>query len=317
MLRNMEKLNNIETLGGVRSANGCEQVSVPSLSKGTLKRTKPKKTLQNVSQTIVKTQLITYPDKVKLIKFKNPFLRNPNASVKPSRGGSTTPRTDPDEIRERSIRRTRKQLNDLTACNDFDKFATFTFDPKKHDAYNHPEMKLLMQRWLSNQKRLYGDFRYIIVSEPMKDGKIHFHALLGGFNGKYHKTKTVVRNKTTIQRYKIDSWEKNNGFADMEDIQDKQRLTNYIVKYITKDIEHVETDKKRYWASRNLLKPVVTDNGEMPEPTYLNLNKTSHWENEHCEIITVGLRRQSPWYETKALPQTPSIIKRKITAQMG
>ena len=30
-----------------------------------------------------------------------------------------------------SLRRTRREISDIVDCNDFDKFATFTFDPKK------------------------------------------------------------------------------------------------------------------------------------------------------------------------------------------
>lgn len=195
---------------------------------------------------------------------------------------------------ERSLRRTRQRLRDLTDCNDFDKFATFTFDPAKHDAYNYAECQRKMSKWLNKQQERYGKFRYIIVSELMKDGKIHFHALLGDFTGKYHATRTRGTGKTVRQCYKIDSWEKNYGFADMEDISEKSRIANYIGKYISKDFNEKAPHQKRYWASQGLNTPVVRYDDELAKLIAQNsveVAKLKHYENDYCEIVTLPLNR--------------------------
>jgi hypothetical protein len=182
----------------------------------------------------------------------------------------------------------------LALCNNFDKFATFTFDPKKHDAYDARECKRIMIQWLNNTQKACGAFRYLIVAEPTSDGKTHFHALLGGFTGKYHATNKRGTGDRARQCYKVDSWERSNGFADMEDIQDTQRLVNYIVKYLAKDINNtlVGKNERRYWASKNLNRPKIEHHATLEslrEKSELDFDKTSEYENDHCFITTIPI----------------------------
>ena len=39
-------------------------------------------------------------------------------------------------------------------------------------------------------------------------------------------------------------------------IREKERVTSYITKYVTKDLCNASYGRKRYWCSRNLLLPV-------------------------------------------------------------
>ena len=39
-------------------------------------------------------------------------------------------------------------------------------------------------------------------------------------------------------------------------VKDKERVTSYITKYITKDLCNASYGRKRYWCSRNLILPV-------------------------------------------------------------
>lgn len=268
-----------------------------SLSIRTLKPPKPKTSdtlpLYDYHQSMTKC----YPDKMVFYRFKRALqVRKPGFEL-PVR--ETNRKPTPEQVAdnaERSLRRTRQALRDLTDCNSFDKFATFTFDPARHDPYDYPACQRKMTKWLGKQQERHGKFRYIIVSELMKDGKLHFHALLGDFTGKYHKTRTRGSKNTLRQCYKIDAWERNYGFADMEDISDKNRIANYIGKYITKDFTDKAPQQKRYWASKGLKTPTIRYDDELHQLISANpvdVGNLSHYENDHCEITTFPLKDNS------------------------
>lgn len=238
-----------------------------------------------------------YPDKIVFYRFKQALqvrkkgieMPPPNPSRKP------TEQQKADNI-ERSLRRSRQKLRDITDCNDFDKFATFTFDPNRHNAYDYAECQRKLTKWLNSQQERHGKFRYLIVSELMKDGKIHFHALFGGLTAKYHKTRYRGSGKLRRQCYKIDSWERNYGFADMEDISSKDRVANYIGKYITKDFNEKAPNQKRYWSSKGLNTPIVHYDTELLpliQEHSPDLNKITKYENDHCEIVTLPTKKAS------------------------
>lgn len=270
----------------------------PSLSKGTLKST------SNIINPYFLTTSLTkiYPEKVKFFLFKtikktsiidasSPFELSPQAQ-----STAEIVRT-PEQILDtynRSIARTRRELTDLVECNDFDKFGTLTFDPKKHPKCNDREYatKKVIQ-WLNNQQKLHGAFNYILNIEQQDNGNYHFHALLGGFTGKYHATNVRGVGEARRQCYKLNSWEKTNGFADMEDISDKVRLANYLLKYITKDMTStlVVKGKKRYYASKNLMRPEKAYNQELSELVASGdyaVEPLDTYENDYVVITTLA-----------------------------
>lgn len=160
----------------------------------------------------------------------------------------------------KSIQRTKRIITDYVHCNDFDLFVTFTFDPKKVNRYDLTATYLRMQRWLMVQSRKAKEadlqFKYIIVPEQHKDGAIHFHALLHGYSFKLKQT-NVIQDGRRVYNIPSYRW----GFTSATKIppDEKQRAINYASKYITKDMTTLP-NKRRYWASKNLAKPVVEYN---------------------------------------------------------
>lgn len=261
-----------------------------SLSIGTLKSPKLTNYAKN---TILESMVKLYPDKVMFYKFKNP--RRLNATGKKATDASQRTEEQATDSLEASLRRTRREISDIVQCNDFDKFATFTFDPKKHpQASDYSYAKKKMIQWLNKQQARHGAFNYLVVPERQKNGNLHFHALLDGFTGKYHATNMRGKGKTARQCYKIDSWEKSNGFADMEEIGNKEATAHYIGKYISKDISNNEKiqqkGEKRYFSSRSLKRPKKLYNkslNSLVAHENLQLNTLSTWENDYVEITTI------------------------------
>lgn len=168
---------------------------------------------------------------------------------------------------ERSIRRTKKSVFDLVLCNDFELFVTFTFEHHRDD---NAKNKKRMSVWLTNQQKISGKFQYLIVSELHKSGAVHFHALIKGYKGKLVLATHPQTNQPLVhsgrQVYNLDGYKL--GYTVVKLIDNKkgslEKAGFYLLKYVTKDMPNIH-GKKRYWASRDLEKPLVIYN---PEPFY-------------------------------------------------
>lgn len=154
-----------------------------------------------------------------------------------------------------SVRRTRRTISDYVRCNTFDLFVTFTFDPKKVDRYDLFGTYLKMQGWLHRQQRKYDSFKYIIVPERHKDGAIHFHALIGGYDGVLKKTRVIQNNRRVYNLFAFKFGFTNAQYLD----DDTDKTAAYVCKYITKDMDLI-SNRRRYWCSKNLSKPIKSYN---------------------------------------------------------
>lgn len=151
---------------------------------------------------------------------------------------------------QRSVRRSRAAISDYCGVNDFEWFVTFTFNPKKVNRYDLSHCYTKMQGWLWRTHRKNEDFKYIIVPERHKDGAIHFHALISGYDLKIKKTNVIQNNRRV---YNITGF--TYGFTNAQRLDDDTKKTvAYMCKYITKDMELVQ-NRRRYWCSKNLRKP--------------------------------------------------------------
>jgi hypothetical protein len=181
-------------------------------------------------------------------------LRNPTTTSRTPRGTSI----NRDQNIERSLRRTKQFVSDLAKNNDFDLFATFTFKDDRHDL---EKCRTKMSNWLKQTQKRKGKFEYLIIPELHKDGALHFHALLSNFSGFLEpatnpKTNQPLKRKGrqvfNIKNYRL-------GFTDVEVIESRDKVANYIRKYITKDMPTF-LNRKRYWYSSGLSLPKKVDN---------------------------------------------------------
>lgn len=205
--------------------------------------------VNSAKYTVVEHIVKEYPnDKYKVTVFNNPLI-----IPKPKKGRTvnrSSEKPSDDAITE-SLRRTRTTIFDYALSNDFEYFVTFTFNPKKIDRYSIDETFNTMKYWLNRQKKHSPDFAYVIVPEFHKDGAIHFHALIRAYNGDMKPTKIFQNGKRV---YNVTGF--TSGFTNAQKMDDNQEKTaGYITKYITKDTIN-RFNKRRYWASKNLQKPV-------------------------------------------------------------
>lgn len=248
--------------------------------------------LNNPYQTsvLVEAQAIYYPNMISVYVPKSPIIRHGAGFENPRRTAIGRLEDDADtEIKEtnleRSLRRSKKLIRDYALCNDFDMFATFTFATDRQDI---DKTKQRMSDWLKNQRNRNGKFRYIIVPEFHKDGvSLHFHALFGGYDGKIEQAINPKTGKQLTQNgravYQLSGYTL--GFNNIKllgtNIEDKQKVSSYIQKYITKDMP-IFHGRQRYWASKGLTLPNVEDN---PEKWYLHIKPDWSIELDHGTIM--------------------------------
>lgn len=202
---------------------------------------------------------VIYKGNFKKDRFKNPFDDNWTREIE----GDISKHFE--HISEVSMKRTKGKVFNYARCNDWDWFVTFTFSPDKVNRYDYDECIKKIKPWLDNVRRSSPSLSYLVVPERHKDGAWHFHGLFSGLNesqivwsGKYViKRKWMlgrsqyVRTKEKIYRfgsYKL-------GWMTATAVREKERVTSYITKYITKELCDSSYGRKRYWCSRNLLLP--------------------------------------------------------------
>lgn len=189
---------------------------------------------------------------IKICIYREPLFLANNAGKKRNKN---TPKKPPSK---RSIERTRVNIQDICSCNNFDLFCTFTFDPKRYNSKSIAFCKKYMNTWIRNAKARHSKhLEYLIIPELHKSGAIHFHALFKYYDGKL-KPSGVYQNGREV--FNIPHW--HFGFSTCCKIDNQQAVTNYISKYITKEMITFPGDK-RYFCSQGLRRPIRSHNASL------------------------------------------------------
>lgn len=146
-----------------------------------------------------------------------------------------------DERSDRSIRRTRKNIQDILNANLDDKsyFVTLTFAENLQD-YEKANSRFHYFIRIKNK-----DIKYLVVKEHQKRGAIHFHLIV------FDIEKETLNKLTKSWSY---------GFWYVKKINDKYSysIANYMTEYFSKEKNQlVKANKKIFSKSRNLKKPLI------------------------------------------------------------
>ena len=160
-----------------------------------------------------------------------------------------------EEYLRSSCARTINAIYDIARSNPWEWFFTFTFDPEKVNRYDYEECSKKFSAWLHNMRRVCPDMKYICVPEQHKDGAFHFHGLFSNVDALEYRFSGHIKKGRCV--YNIGKY--HFGWTTATMVGDFHRASSYLCKYITKDLCAVTTGKKRYWASRNVMRPVVEE----------------------------------------------------------
>lgn len=154
-----------------------------------------------------------------------------------------------------SLNRTRSALYMYARQCNWEYFITLTYSPDKIESrYDFSLCMKKAHKWIDNCKqRKAKDLLYLLVPEQHKDGAWHIHGLLCNTtgltfadSGKRYDGKIV---------YNLDDWKL--GFSTATKVTDTYKVSNYITKYITKDLCAITPGKQRYFVSKSIPKPKI------------------------------------------------------------
>lgn len=209
---------------------------------------------------------------------------------------------DNDKI-QRSLRRSKTTVGDLVLANKFTHFVTFTFNckscPKRFNCTNKPHctcpkdfcerfndarITSQMSGWLDRNVRKYG-MKYLLVPERHKSGALHFHAMIRDYGGvlkdsgkRYHGKKIY-----NMSYFKF-------GFTNVTEIRNVTATSNYVKKYFVKDMALIRGNK-RYWASRNLDRPIKQKNQQyttIPSMFKCLVYQTQYYTEYRIKKLTIN-----------------------------
>lgn len=152
--------------------------------------------------------------------------------------------------KKRSIRRSKQSIYQLARSNDWDYFATFTFSGDYR--YNFDECRKKFTKFLNHFRERTFPIEYLAIAEKHKDGAWHYHALIKGDLSDIAVAGIRPGTLTLTQYRKI-------GRNELELVRDTHKVSNYITKYITKDLIENLNHKRRYLCSRGLKRPEIRE----------------------------------------------------------
>lgn len=198
-----------------------------------------------------------YPKEISVYVPKVPIKRDSlQSNTIPSKKNNENDRSI--DWLEKSINRTHRILKDYIQCNEFSYFFTLTISPDHCDRHDDQLVQSKVKSWLNNIRR-HNSVGYIIVPERHKDGALHFHGVMT--NPPFPLIDSNHKDRSGRTIYHTPAYTM--GFHDFTEIGNLDAVSQYVRKYISKSFYSQEKFKKRFWASRNLIKPEIIHNADI------------------------------------------------------
>ena len=130
---------------------------------------------------------------------------------------------------------------------------------------------------------------YVTSPEYHQKGGLHFHLLIGGITfddlkcvpATTSKGKFIFKNGKQI--FNVTAWKW--GHSTLSKIENSEASKHYICKYITKqNLDDRFFGKRRYYASQNINRPIVTKWVETPEDCFKYIN-TDVYLIAYCDTL--------------------------------
>lgn len=248
--------------------------------------------------------------KIEIVAYHSPQVRYMGGGRSPSGRATETSDKEQEERTRQQIYAIRRKIKGYALSNDFRWFVTLTFNPEKVDSSDYETAKNVLLKWCRKMRDDYEQFGYLMIPELHKSGAVHFHGLLKDIPADFAKAtnpktgKPIIRHNRQI--YNLTDWKY--GFSDCEEIESPERAASYITKYVTTALltDKKMYNKKRYFNSQGLEKPVVTydmsDNTDLDSftPNFGVIETNADGRN----VISIGVYNLSKDLTTSVLSQT-------------
>lgn len=173
------------------------------------------------------------------------------------------------EITEANVSRARTRIRRLVNSNsELNNFLTLTYNRSMTDFEGS---NLFFENFIKRVRRIMPDFKYLAVPEFQKDndyygrpkphgGNIHYHLLCNWPLPEFSKNPQIA--ELEMQAFEKDFEDKIwlGGFCDFREITNIDNVGAYVCKYLGKaNFDKRFFGKKKFFYSRNLVKPLVVD----------------------------------------------------------
>lgn len=161
--------------------------------------------------------------------------------------------TKKQENLRKSLARTKQKVHTYSRCCKWEWFVTLTYSPTLIDRTDFKECMKRVRYYLHNARREAPSLRYLFLPELHSDMvSWHCHGLLSETgNLKFEKSGHFDDSGNPV--YNLQNWKW--GFSTATKISDPYRISNYVIKYITKESMLLAQNAHRYYVSNNLPKP--------------------------------------------------------------
>lgn len=161
-----------------------------------------------------------------------------------------------------SRNRTIQNIHNIARSNYWEYFLTFTFNEDKVNRYSYDDCMKHAALYLKTIKKRFPDCYYMIVPEYHSYKKdpvtglneinkaFHIHGFISGVPKELFIDSGKKNKGYPIYNFVAFDY----GFTTATKVRDQQKCTNYVTKYMTKDLMSVTKGKKRYIASLNTLR---------------------------------------------------------------
>lgn len=150
---------------------------------------------------------------------------------------------------QNNLSRAKSNIYEIAICNDWEYFVTLTINSNKYDRENLRLYYKDFSKFLNNYNYQNNcNIKYLFIPELHKDKKSwHMHGLI--YN--------LPESKLTINDNGYLDWQdysKRFGYMSLSKIQDIEKVSLYITKYITKSLEDIkiELNNHLYYCSKGL-----------------------------------------------------------------
>ena len=230
--------------------------------------------------------------------YRNPGVEDPNERRHTAKGKAG----NPGKLSQ-SLSRSKAKVFELSYCNPWELFCTFTLDKTK---YNRNDLKKFvgdLSQFIRNYNRLKGvDVKYLFIPERHQDGAWHIHGFLMGLPLEHLTPFTLddklpykirARLKEGKSVYSWLAYARKFGYTDIELIENNEAVSKYITKYVTEDITRTITELNAhvYYCSKGLRTSEIVYRDfltrEIPSPDYSNDYVAVKWYGDSDECMEV------------------------------
>lgn len=169
-----------------------------------------------------------------------------------------------------NLRRAMRTIEDISLCNPWEWFGTFTISPDKYNRQDLDKFRKDFSQFIKDQRKKYGcHVDYMTVPELHRklDGW-HLHGLLNNLSIKAlrpftldEKIPSYIREKIKLGEpvYDWPDYRERFGYVLLEPVRSRDAAARYLVKYLRKDsgktAAHMELHKHLYYCSKGLKHP--------------------------------------------------------------